>query len=216
MKRLAAREAILGAARELIRRNGAAGTSIADVIARSGTSAGAIYHHFGSKERLVLEVGRSVMAAPLTMIMGTSDGLSPAELFDAAFAQVSADEGTAELLLQVWAGAKSDPRLLALLLQEGGLVKGRIVGFIGVWCAEHAPHADPDALASVLMSLITGYAVQRGLGVQVDPVTYRAHAVRLLEAALTEPAPHEPSLHEAALHAVAAGGYSPPDARRAR
>lgn len=179
-RRPAAREAIIEAARELIRRNGVAGTSISDVIAASGTSAGAIYHHFGSKERLVLEVARSAMAVPLTMIMRTSAGLSPAELFDAAFSRVADDEDTPELLLQVWAGAKSDPGLWTLLMREVAIVKPSVAMFIGGWCARYAPDADPDAIASVIMSLITGYAVQRGLGLVVDPVSYREYAMEML------------------------------------
>jgi AcrR family transcriptional regulator len=179
-KRPGAREAIIAAATELIRLHGVDGTSISDVIAASSTSAGAIYHHFGSKERLVLEVGRTAMAVPMSMIMQTSAGLSPAELFAAALDRVTEDEDTPELLLQIWAGAKSDPGLWRLLISEVGTVRGSIVTFIGGWCAEHAPGADPAAVANILMGLITGYAVQRGLGLEVDPHAYRDLGVQLL------------------------------------
>ncbi len=179
-KRPGAREAIIAAATELIRLHGVDGTSISDVIAASSTSAGAIYHHFGSKERLVLEVGRTAMAVPMSMIMQTSAGLSPAELFAAALDRVTEDEDTPELLLQIWAGAKSDPGLWRLLISEVGTVRGSIVTFIGGWCAEHAPGAEPAAVANILMGLITGYAVQRGLGLEVDPHAYRDLGVQLL------------------------------------
>ncbi len=168
-----AREAILRAATELIRVNGVAGTSISDVITRSGTSAGAIYHHFGSKERLVLEVGRNAMAVPMTMIMATATDLSPDALFAAALDRVGEDEHTPELLLQIWAGAKSDPSLWALLLREVATVKASIIVFIGGWCADHAPGTDPGVLASAMMSLVTGYAVQRSLGLEIDQEAYR-------------------------------------------
>nr|WP_300144311.1 TetR/AcrR family transcriptional regulator [Propionicimonas sp.] len=184
----AAREAIIRAATELIRVNGVAGTSISDVIAESGTSAGAIYHHFGSKERLVLEVARSAMAVPMTMIMQTSTGLSPAALFSAALDRVSEAEGIAEMLLQIWAGAKANEVLQTLLLGEVTTVKASIVQFMAGWCAEHAPGTDPEALASVIMGLITGYAVQRGLGIRIDAAAYRELGVRLLAAAVVPPA----------------------------
>ncbi len=188
----AAREAIIRAATELIRINGVAGTSISDVITRSGTSAGAIYHHFGSKERLVLEVGRNAMAVPMTMIMRTSTGLSPAELFSAAFDRVTGDDDTPELLLQIWAGAKSDPGLWKLLIGEVSTVKGSIIVFIGGWCAQHAPASDAGAIANVIMSLITGYSVQRGLGLAVDQQAYRACGVRMLDALVAEGALPQP------------------------
>jgi AcrR family transcriptional regulator len=175
-----AREAIIAAATGLIRQRGVSGTSISDVITASGTSAGAIYHHFGSKERLVLEVGRAAMAVPMTMILATSTGLTPAQLFGAAFDRVTEDEATPELLLQIWAGAKSDPGLWTLLMGEVGTVKGSIVTFIAGWCAEHAPGTDPAAVANIIMSLITGFAVQRGLGLDVDQESYRELGVRLL------------------------------------
>lgn len=188
-KRPGAREAIIAAATELIRLRGVAGTSISDVIAASSTSAGAIYHHFGSKERLVLEVGRAAMAVPMTMIMRTSTGLSPAELFGAALDRVTEDEDTPELLLQIWAGAKSDPGLWRLLISEVSTVKGSIITFIGGWCAEHAPGTDPAAVANILMGLITGYAVQRGLGLEVDAAAYRQLGVRLLAGVVGSPDP---------------------------
>lgn len=169
----AARDAIIRAATELIRVNGVSGTSIAEVITRSGTSAGAIYHHFGSKERLVLEVGRHAMAVPMTMIMSTATDLSPDALFAAALNRVGEDERTPELLLQIWAGAKSDPGLWALLLREVATVKASIVAFIAGWCAEHSPGTDSGVLATTIMSLVTGYAVQRSFGLEIDRVAYR-------------------------------------------
>ncbi len=183
-RRPGAREAIIAAATELIRVNGVAGTSIADVIAASGTSAGAIYYHFGSKERLVLEVGKTAMAVPMAMILQTSTGLSPAALFAAALERVAREEGVAEMLLQIWAGAKSDPGLERLLLTEVGTVKANIMAFIGTWCGEQGPTTDPAALANLIIGLITGFAVQRGLGVDIDPDAYRDLGVRLLETAL--------------------------------
>jgi hypothetical protein len=74
--------------------------------------------------------------------------------------------------------------LQQLLLGEVATVKASIVQFIAGWCAEHAPGTDPAALASVIMGLITGYAVQRGLGIQIDTAAYRELGVRLLSAAV--------------------------------
>lgn len=178
------RQTIIDATVELIRQHGVAGTSISDVIALSGTSAGAIYHHFGSKERLVLEVARSAVAVPMTLIMQTSTGLAPAELFRAALAQVSRNDHTAEVLLQVWAGAQSDPGLWQLLTTEVAAMRTGIITFVGAWCAEHSPESDAETVVSVLMSLVIGYAVQRGLGMILDPEAYRELGTRAIAAAV--------------------------------
>lgn len=50
------REVLLDTAEELLARQGVAGTSIRDIITAAGTNLGAINYHFGSKDRLVMEV----------------------------------------------------------------------------------------------------------------------------------------------------------------
>lgn len=179
-----AREAILEAAIELIRQHGVAGMSISDVIARSGTSAGAIYHHFGSKERLVLEVGRNVIARPMAMILRTTPGLAPADILRAALARVAQDETLAELLLQIWAGAKSDPELFRLMATEGGAMKGLVRSFLTAWCAQNAPGADPISLADLLLGLVMGFAVQQALGLSTDLGAYQELSARMLAEAI--------------------------------
>gem|GEM_PF-598995 len=181
---LSLRAAILEAATDLIRIHGVAGTSISDVITLSKTSAGAIYHHFGSKERLILEVGRDAVARPMEMVMQTSSGLSPTSLLAAALAQVDRDKHTPELLLQIWAGAKSDISLSRILSIEVSRVRAGIRAYLAPWCAENAPTADPDRIVDILTGLVMGYAVQRALALNSDPEAFRALASGLLDAVI--------------------------------
>ncbi|HQY99129.1 MAG TPA: TetR/AcrR family transcriptional regulator [Propionicimonas sp.] len=182
-----ARQAILDAATELIRVNGVAGTSISDIVASSGTSAGAIYHHFGSKERLVMEVGRSILAAPLARMVASAAHLSPVDLLAAALAHVVEDDRTPELMLQVWAGARGNAELARMVRDESGMMQVGVRTFLAEWCAEHAPDADPDGVLEVTMGLVMGLAVLRTLGMVSDLDVYTASATRML-AALLEPA----------------------------
>jgi len=181
---VSARQAILDATVELIRLHGVAGTSIADVIARSGTSAGAIYHHFGSKEQLVLEVGRAAIARPMAMILQTAPGLSPADILRAALGRVAEDEGLAELLLQIWAGARSDPALFGMLRGEGMAMKDLVVQFMQSWCAINAPDTDPGRLTDLLLGLVMGFAVQRALTFGTDLDAYADLGARVLAGAI--------------------------------
>ncbi len=185
-----ARDTIIEAATELIRVHGVVGMSISELIATSGTSAGAIYHHFGSKEGLVLEIGRNAVSAPMAMLLRTTPGLSPVDLFEAALAQVAQDERTPELLLQVWAGAKSDPLLSTLVQQEAAAMRAAVRSVMAAWCAEHSPDTDPDNLVDVTLGLVMGYAVQRALALIGDPDAYRELGARLLTAALETGATH--------------------------
>lgn len=50
------RDALLRAAREAFTNQGFAGTSIAEVVGAAGTTKGALFHYFSSKEQLFLEV----------------------------------------------------------------------------------------------------------------------------------------------------------------
>ena len=77
----ASRGAILDAAGELIRTKGVAGTSISDIVHASGTSAGAIYHHFASKQDIVLAVSLRAVAEPVAIALAETGPMSPAELF---------------------------------------------------------------------------------------------------------------------------------------
>ena len=178
----AAREAILGAATELIRVDGVTGMSIADLIARSGTSAGAIYHHFGSKQGVVLEVARTAISRPIELVLGTPSeaGFSPAELMRAALAQVVRNQGTSEVLLQIWAGAYADRELAELLKEQGAGMRMMLMSLARSWCQANAPSVDPEGLTEVMIGLVVGYAVQRSILPEALLEAYPATAEHLL------------------------------------
>ena len=182
-RRPAARAAILAAAAELIAANGVAGTSISEIIHRSGTSAGALYHHFGSKERLVLEVGRNAVAVPLSLIMATTDGLAPAGLFAAALDQVAQNENTAVLLFQICAGARSDPALDELLRTEVLTMRAAVQTFVSAWCDDQGTGVEPGDIVDSIIGLVIGYAVQRAVGLNPDHERYRRAGLRSISAA---------------------------------
>ncbi|MGC4154777.1 MAG: TetR/AcrR family transcriptional regulator [Propionicimonas sp.] len=183
----AAREAILNAAADLIRTEGAAGMSIADLIARSGTSAGAIYHHFGSKQGVVLEVARRAVAGPMQSVLHTptEGGLSPADLLTAALTRVVQATETAELIIQIWAGASAKPELGELLRSEGQGVRDMVELVVSHWCELNDVDADPAGVSAVLLSLVMGSVVQQSLVPDFDAERYLAAATTML-ASLTE------------------------------
>src|SRR5579862_5927718 len=53
---LETRTALLDAAERLFSQNGIEGTSVRDIVKEAGTNLGAINYHFGTKDRLALEV----------------------------------------------------------------------------------------------------------------------------------------------------------------
>lgn len=184
----AAREAILNAAAELIRTEGVTGMSIAELIARSGTSAGAIYHHFGNKQGVVVEVARRALAIPMQSVLHTpvEGGISPTELLTAALGRVAQSTETAELIIQIWAGASAEPDLFQLLRAEGNGVRDTVELVVRHWCELNDVDVDPSGIAAVVVSLVMGSVVQRSLIPDFDTDRYRVAATAML-ATLTTP-----------------------------
>jgi TetR/AcrR family transcriptional regulator, transcriptional repressor of aconitase len=159
----ASREAILNAAETLIRELGVSATSVADIITGSGTSAGAIYHHFESKQEIVLAVAQRALARPIEAAVRETGPVTPAELFRLAAKRVAAEAETAPLVLQVWAGAASDVRLRALLRDRAGGLPAGVAAHIEEWCTSHGYADDSVAVASLLVGLVMGLVIQASL-----------------------------------------------------
>src|ERR1700761_1905178 len=130
----ARREQIIEAAKGLFAERGFSRTTMADVVAASGLSTGAVYNYFPSKEELVL--------AAVAGREGTVDGQfieeAPAELIARLARYVSPGEGAAHarFIAQIWGDAAVTPDLAAVArsahqrLEEhlAGLLTGPQVG----------------------------------------------------------------------------------------
>jgi AcrR family transcriptional regulator len=174
----ASREAILIAAERLIRQRGVGATSVADIIAASGTSAGAIYHHFGAKQDIVLAVAERALAGPIQAAVGDTGPVTPAELFRLAALRVQVEPDTAPLLLQVWAGAAADDRLRALLRNRADGLPAGVAAHVSAWCTAHG--YDATSVASVLVGLVMGMVIQSSLFDDADIDGYVSVAVDAL------------------------------------
>lgn len=174
----ASREAILNAAATLIRERGVGATSVADIIAASHTSAGAIYHHFESKQDIVFAVAERALAGPIQAAVEDTGPVTPAELFALAAGRVASEADTAPLLLQVWAGAASDERLRDLLRDRANGLPAGVAAHVHGWCDEHGYEA--TSMASVLVGLVMGMVIQTTLFDEVEIDGYVTVAVDAL------------------------------------
>jgi len=105
------RAAILAAAARCFAANGFHATSMPDVCAEAGMSAGGVYRYFGSKDQLIAELSDLEMAPALVALHAAADtepALRPAEVIDLIHRTVLADNPSS-LLLQVWAEAVRNP-----------------------------------------------------------------------------------------------------------
>jgi AcrR family transcriptional regulator len=185
----ARRDEIAAAALRCFAAKGFHRTSMADIIAESGLSAGAIYGHFESKEALLSTVAARILSArgnELDALSGDHP-LAPGEVVAALIAGIRSERFDATgLLLQVWAEAAINPELREVL--QGVLMRARatIRPHVLAWAELHPehsgddPHGYADRVIPVLMGLLPGFIVQRAVIDDFDADAYVATIPALL------------------------------------
>jgi len=194
------RERIVRAAVEVFAEKGYHRATIADVVARSGLSVGAIYTHFTGKEQLFLQScdlmsgqGLDELAVRLAPLTSTADRLRAAiayyvetiDEFDDAPGQVG--------LVRAWAEAGEEPGVREMLVRRRERLVGASQLLIreGIARDELPVWVDVDGLSRGFMALLDGLLLQRieaGDGYRPDESLRRANAILdvLLAAATTE------------------------------
>lgn len=174
--RKARRQEITQAARRCFARHGFAGTSMSDVFAESGLSAGAVYGHFTSKDELIsaiidevlAEVGRSLTPAlddrplePLPQALGRFLHALRSSLTD----------DLPGLAMQVWAEAQRNDALRERLADDHRRVRHHFVHLLEHYVAQGAiARGAPVAeMAEILAALGPAFLVQNALLGDLDP-----------------------------------------------
>ncbi|WP_280501117.1 TetR/AcrR family transcriptional regulator [Nocardia farcinica] len=162
------RQQILDAARLCFIRKGFFDTSMQDVFAESGMSAGAVYRYFKSKDEIIAALA-SQTTVPIRAVLAErvrDEPLpTPAELIATVAEEVirhGGPDGMVRLAPQAWA--------LALVNAEvGGFVRATLLGlratlgeYVGRMVAEGwlPPDTDTDAVAKALLSFMPGFILQ--------------------------------------------------------
>lgn len=178
------RQQILAAARRCFVREGFHQTSMTDIFAEAGLSAGAVYGYFKGKDEIIAAIVDDVIGhvqsilepiigrePPPTLADVVLEGLTKVESF--AFAP----DGFGRLAPQVWAEATRSPVLAETLRARYSNVFGQMTELIA---AEQKlgrvdPAARPEDVVAVLFGAITGYILQRAVfGNNLTPVGYAA------------------------------------------
>jgi TetR/AcrR family transcriptional regulator, transcriptional repressor of aconitase len=155
----ARRQQILDAARTRFARDGFARTSIADIVAESGLSNGAIYRYFTGKDEIVVAVceqGGEAFPAALT-----------AEAVNGFLEHVrglALEKGHARLVAQIYAEAALSPALAAVVQQQLAALRAAVAALIP---AEQA--AEADAIAEAFVAVCIGYSEQLAVRGDLDP-----------------------------------------------
>jgi AcrR family transcriptional regulator len=164
----ARRDQILSAARRCFLRDGFHMTSMQDLFAESGLSAGAVYRYFASKDEVIMAIAQENMREVLAMIhevAAQDPGHSAGEVVAAVLALVQAKDaadGIGGMAVLVWAEALRNPSL-------AGQLRDLLTGMhdeLARLITEHQRAGRlPDEMAAgvmarTLVSMMAGYILQ--------------------------------------------------------
>lgn len=179
------RAEILAAARRCFVRNGFHRTSMQDVFAEAGKSAGAVYRYFPKKEDMIVGVAAQNLddvteVLHTVLARGNGDRGVGEVLADLLTAVVERhrDRQLATMALMVWSEALRDPAL-AQRLEAATVTMSKDMAELvrahqrtGKW-----PETSPDTLAQVILSILPGFLFNLALrgpsGVTDFPETVR-------------------------------------------
>jgi len=176
-RRAANRAVIVDAARRCFARDGFHQTSMPDIVAEAGISAGAFYRYFAGKDELIQELAREAFAGIVAEIVNALDALdapSAADVIGVLVERLGADTFTvdgreidldiqARVIVQAWGELLRDATLRATALRglagfhtgiAAALARGQHAGRV-------AATLDPPDGGQLIVSLLPGLILQR-------------------------------------------------------
>ncbi|MDC7120933.1 TetR/AcrR family transcriptional regulator [Cellulomonas fimi] len=187
--RAARRDEIADAALRAFRRTGFQATSMADIIAESGLSAGAIYGHYPSKSALVVGVASRIVGARLGDIEALASATPmtpPPGVVRVLVEAIRREVGDPAVLLQLWGEAVTDPDIADLAVGTVDRLAAALRGYVSLWHqrTHGVPPDEADALGTeqvpLLLAAVQGYVIQSTVARDFDGEAYLAAVERYL------------------------------------
>ncbi len=192
--RLARRTQILDAAMATFATEGFQATGMAEVIAASGLSAGAVYRYYASKDQLIEAIADRVLdeaVGRFERLLAEGEPLDPARTVALVVETVTAiaERGPVDvsrLAVQAWGEALRNPAVGAVAERAYGRLREIFTETVRREVAGGRLPADLDVASAgaALLSLVVGFLLQRLLLRDVEPVAYSAAVSALLRGAV--------------------------------
>lgn len=175
----ARRRQILEAARTCFIRNGFHATTMQDVFAEAGLSAGAVYRYFSGKTELIGAIAREKVSDVTAPLDNLPEDLPPLDemLGRLVTNVVAANERDqiALLLSQVWAEAIRSPEVAETVRNNIGIVFERLTRLAKLYQERGELSADvpPEKIARALAALVQGFMLQITVIQDIDVDEFR-------------------------------------------
>src|ERR1700694_1043126 len=188
-RRSEAERRLVAAAAELVGEIGPAGVTLANVGERAGSSRGLATHHFGSKGALMQRLVDAVTNQFRDAIFDESQSHSAMDeglgLVRTYFRVISNMQPVNRARLVLWADAVAtdSPDVRPAMLAADREFRGAITKTLqrGVSGGEFPASVDPPGLATVIIAMLRGVALQAVLDDQVDLEACRKEVEQLLK-----------------------------------
>jgi AcrR family transcriptional regulator len=189
----ARRRQIVDAARRCFVRNGFHATSMQDVLAEAGLSAGAVYRYFPSKDDIIAAIADDALAKMSQAAREVLDTDPPPPLPDvvgrivATMERLDVTQDITTVAVQVWAEALRSPALAERVAGTIKDIRGLLARVVEDYQARGlvAPDVPAETVARLLAGLVPGFAVQRALLGDVDAEGFEAALRALLGGRIT-------------------------------
>jgi AcrR family transcriptional regulator len=187
--REARREEIIAAALRAFTAKGFSRASMADIIAESGLSVGAIYNHFSGKRELLEACATQLVTRrrdELTTSIEHGSVPTPGEAVAMLVRGMVREGIDSRALVQIWAEATVDPDLRVIANEALAIIRDAFERELRAWFAAHpdqAPAGIDEAVRSllpVLTGLGQGFILQRTIVDGFDEDAYLATVRDLL------------------------------------
>ena len=189
--REARRDQIVDAALRCFSTRGFQRTSMADIIAESGLSAGAIYGHFDSKQHLSLAVAKRILGNRMVefgeRVEQTGQLPPPSAMLRLMMTGLTGEVRDIAILVQLWGEGVTDPEMASMIGPIFQEVRGVMGPYLTRWAIERrglgaaAAAAWADDLVPVFLGLGQGYIIQSALLPGFDSEAYFHGVASLLD-----------------------------------
>jgi AcrR family transcriptional regulator len=174
------RDALLSAARTLMRESGRGDITARDLVAASNTNLGSISYHFGTKDALLDEAAKLVFeewAKTVTHAMSADPDVPPAKRLARAFEMILDDFDAMRPyflgFIQIVAGSERSPGTREQLIVHYSKQRDTVTTMITESLGEHIDPQDARHIASLLVSVSDGLMLQSLIDPDSAPTSHQ-------------------------------------------